>query len=244
MSMIVFGLVVGYLNDKLLSMGYAKTIVRRSFGLLIIVSVLMFVIIPFLSCDEIERAIIPLLILTSFRAGVYGSIVPTYQDLSPTFYKSLWSLSWTISLIGSVFFPMLMGYVGNNTRAQWNLIFMISATIIICTTMIYVVLVEVDVQPWDPEYNKPLGRRKKDKSEAEPWFTMNADMTLYGLFKSTKNFPKVTLGSEGRSLQRRSNEFISIFKSSGFNAFLAKYNQLGTIKKKALRSKYVKLKLD
>ncbi len=242
--MIIFGLIVGYLNDKLLSWGYQKIHVRRMFGVVILLSALMFLLIPFLSCEQVGDWIILLLVLTSFRSGVYGSIVPTYQDLSPTFHKSLLSLSWTISLVGGIFVPMLMGYIGKDTRQQWNKIFIISACIIIFSVLAYVIFVDVEVQPWDPEHAKPLETREPDRDEGDLWLITNNDLAAYGIFKpTTKYIQRMAVGSEIQSLQKK-NEFLSVFRDRGFAVFLRKYLDLHQAQRDALTAKYAKLKAD
>ena len=108
--MIVIGLVVGYLNDKLINAGVAKIYVRRGMAVSILLSCTMFVCIPTMDCEDIEAAIVPLLVFTSFRSGLYGSVVPSFQDISPTYHKSLLSISYTVSLIGQVnYLPHLFG---------------------------------------------------------------------------------------------------------------------------------------
>lgn len=241
--MIVFGLLVGCLNDYLLRKGVPKIYVRRGFGLLILLSATMFVAIPLLECSLIDNSIIWLLLMTSFRSGVYGSVIPSYHDLSPTFYKSLLSLSYTITLVGGASVPMLMGYVGKDTIEQWTTTYVVSAVIVAVSVLVYVVLVETEVQPWDPEYQKEQEEWvAADPEEAEPWF---AEVDLYGMFKSTKySRPNEEASARSCSAAGASNEFTSVFKNEGFNKFFVKYSKLSDGDRTELVLRFKKSKSD
>jgi len=204
-----------------------------------------FIMIPFLDCATIDKAIPYFLAFTSFRGAYYATVHQTFQDISPTFYKSLLSLSWTITLIGHILVPLLMGYVGKDTIQQWDVIYLVSACIVCFSISVYVIFVEVDVQRWDPEYAKSRenvtdGQVGSNVGKGEPWYILHSETNIADLFRSREAPTKTHRATTTRSIESlpHKNVMVSILGNVGLMHFGRMFDNLRPLVQREVMVKY------
>ena len=92
-SIVVFGILATKAADYCLQKDICdKTTVRRVGGLFLLMTGVFFLLMGTLPCHAIDKAIIALMIFSSFRSGVYISILPAITDISPTYQDQLYTL--------------------------------------------------------------------------------------------------------------------------------------------------------
>ncbi len=129
--MFVFGIMSSNVAEYCIQNGYLRKItVRRIGGVMIGTGTLYLIMLGFLPCREVEKYIVPMLILSSFRAGLWISIAPSAIDISPTYQDTLVAANTVASFIPGFLVPLVISRVGKDTREQWRKIFLVSVAVV------------------------------------------------------------------------------------------------------------------
>lgn len=101
----------------------------------------------------------------SFMGCFYPSLKVNPLDLSPNYAGTLMALVNGIGAISGVFIPYINGlFVTDNTLNQWQVVFLLSAFILIVTNVFYLITGSAEIQPWnDPRYTEKLEEIRYDK---------------------------------------------------------------------------------
>ena len=95
--------------------------------------------------------------------------------------------------------------------------------------LVYVVFIDVNVQPWDPQYEANPQLKLNDSDDTVLWFNpTHPDFELYGAFRSksmVSKEPRTSLPDGQTTTEGRENEFLSLYRNEGFKAFMARFRK-------------------
>jgi len=142
----------GFLSDKLRSKGLLTTTETRkvfnSFGLLL--PGLFLVMAGLVGCDQVVVVVL-ICLATCFNGCVYPGYNSNHVDLSSRYAGVLMGLSNSFATIPGFLAPAVVGILteNNNTKGQWQVIFMIAAFVYCIGALIYVILGSGKEQEWN-----------------------------------------------------------------------------------------------
>lgn len=127
---------------------------------------------------EHKNIVVAILVLVFFLFGfITAGFMVNHLDLSPQFAGVLLSLTNFAGGFGSIITPVVTSFILQNDPSdisRWRIVFLMFASIGICSNLIYIIFGSSDRQPWDsPDY--------KDRRKADP-----EEMTLVLDLKSKK----------------------------------------------------------
>ncbi|XP_049859542.1 putative inorganic phosphate cotransporter isoform X2 [Schistocerca gregaria] len=111
---------------------------------------LTLLLLPRAGCDR--TVAVALLSLNGLCLGAqYAGNGSNLLALAPSFSGSLYGFSNTFANIAGILAPYAVGYLtnGNQTRGQWDIMFLISAGVGLVTFLLYLVLATDKEQPWN-----------------------------------------------------------------------------------------------
>ena len=150
-SMIVFCILLSAVSEKMIHNGrWTKRTVRSVGVFLIVLSPAYFLFLAFLPCNLISEYIVLLLVLTSFRAGLFISVQPNIIDVSPTFQDAILTWSMIVGYIPTFVVPELMVVLGTSTRKQWGHLFFLSVAVVVVSMTLCLLLMRTERQDFDP----------------------------------------------------------------------------------------------
>lgn len=142
----------GFFADFLRSNGYLSTLSTRrlltSIGLT--TPGILLICIQFAGCNHI--AVVTMLVLCLGTGGItMGGFQVNHIDLSPNFAGILMGLSNSFGTIPGFLGPQIVGWLTdkNDTRAEWQVVFYISAGVYLSGAVIYTLLARGVVQTWN-----------------------------------------------------------------------------------------------
>ncbi len=146
----VFGVVGTQIAEYCIHHNYSKkSTVRRIGGMFLATTGIYFLLLGLLPCVIIDKAIIALLIFSSFRSGTFVSLLPAFHDISPTYQDTLFSVSMVVGFIPGFVVPAIMGVVGKETRKDWLIIFVITAVVIFISVGFFIFSIRPKIQGFD-----------------------------------------------------------------------------------------------
>ncbi|XP_049809313.1 putative inorganic phosphate cotransporter [Schistocerca nitens] len=111
---------------------------------------LTLLLLPRAGCDRMLA--VGLLSLNGLCLGAqYAGNGSNLLVLAPNFSGSLYGISNTFANVAGILAPYAVGYLtnGNQTRGQWDIMFLISAGVGLVTFLLYLVLATDKEQPWN-----------------------------------------------------------------------------------------------
>jgi len=161
---------MGLLADTIRGRGILNTTQTRkafnSFGLL--GPALFLVSAGMVGCDQVV-AVVLICLATCTNAAVYPGYNSNHVDLSSNFAGILMGISNTLGTIPGFLAPFVVGVLteNNDTRGQWQVIFMIAAIIYLFGTFVYLALGSGEEQSWNKVSKdaQPLLREDDDEHE-------------------------------------------------------------------------------
>ncbi len=144
-----------------------KITVRRIGGCMIAIGSLYLILLGYLPCQDVESFIVPLLILSSFRAGLWFSVGPSTIDISPTYQDTLVTANTVASFIPGMLVPLVIAQVGKDTREHWRKIFLVSVAVTNSSIGFYLLASTDRVLEFDEAAKRFPERTGEKKSKSE-----------------------------------------------------------------------------
>ncbi|XP_069969590.1 sialin [Penaeus vannamei] len=163
--MLCASLAWGVLVDRLLAAKCLslKAVRRISTGVAHYVAALALVAMCFVDCNS-SAAMVVLCVSVGVSGCAYSGNALTEQDIAPNLAGTLTGITNTIGSATGFLAPALAGAVTMNNNSSihaWREVFLMTAGVVTVTPSLYMVLMSVEVQPWnDPEKVKAENKLK------------------------------------------------------------------------------------
>jgi len=161
--------IVAVLADFVRGNGYLNTTqTRKAFSSIGLFGCGFFlVLVPFVGCDPV-LAVALLCLACGVNAFGAGGFSPNHVDLSCRYSGILMGLSNSFGTISGFLAPLVVGALieNNNTREQWQLIFMIASVVYSVGAVFYLLLASGETQPFNDNYKQLVSIERSHSSSA------------------------------------------------------------------------------
>lgn len=141
----------GLVADKLRNAGVLSTIWTRRLAMIIALGsqALFLIASGYCSCGQ-ETLVIVFLTLGIGMSGIqYAGFVVNYLDIAPTFAGPILGIGNTLSCIGGILCPLLVGKLTpHGTKEEWQVVFWITGAILVGGAIIFSIFAKGEVLPW------------------------------------------------------------------------------------------------
>ncbi|KAK3927977.1 Vesicular glutamate transporter 2 [Frankliniella fusca] len=173
----VVATVVSHVGDNLLKKGViSRTTLRKIAAAICNIGMGMFVLgLAWSGCNALSAAIC-LTIATALHGAVSTGPLASIVDISPNFASIVLGICACITAMPGFISPYIVGQLtlGNQSTEQWKKVFLISGLMSIGAGLLYVILADSEVQPWNnpelkiPDQEKEMqALNKKDTKKEE-----------------------------------------------------------------------------
>ncbi|XP_052132764.1 vesicular glutamate transporter 2-like [Frankliniella occidentalis] len=165
---------VSQVGDNLLQKGViSRTTLRKTATAICDIGMGLFVLgLAWSGCNAMS-AVICLTLATGLHGAVSTGPLASVVDISPNFASIVLGICACITAMPGFISPYIVGQLtlGNQSTEQWKKVFLISGLMSIGAGLLYVILADSEVQPWNnPELEnsdqekemKPLSAKKED----------------------------------------------------------------------------------
>ncbi|XP_035828102.1 sialin [Aplysia californica] len=152
----IIGPVAGLVADIIRRRHILSTVCTRkvfnTLGCLIPATTL--ILVGYVGCNHV-LVVVCLTLSVSLASFNGGGFSVNHLDLSPRFAGILLGLTNTVATIPGFVSPALVGYLtdGNETRAQWQIVFYVAASIYALGALIFALLARGVEQPWSKSHD-------------------------------------------------------------------------------------------
>ncbi|VDK76482.1 unnamed protein product, partial [Onchocerca ochengi] len=141
----------GFVADKLQNANILSTIATRRLAMIVALGGQAIFLMASAYCGRNQMTL--LIIFLTLGIGLsgvqYAGFVVNYLDIAPTFAGPLLGIGNTISCLAGIIAPMMAGQLtSRGTQQEWQLVFWITAGVLIAGTTIFCLFAKGEVQPW------------------------------------------------------------------------------------------------
>uniref|UniRef100_T1JB41 Major facilitator superfamily (MFS) profile domain-containing protein n=1 Tax=Strigamia maritima TaxID=126957 RepID=T1JB41_STRMM len=145
--------ICGIIGDWIIKNKYFSVTVTRKFFQVLAsgVPAVCLLAVTFSGCDS-TLTIVWLVLAGGFFGAMYTALGVNHVDLSPNFSGILQGITLTIGNLAGILVPYVIGVIiqgQQRSRSSWDLAYYISASVLLLSTLIYVLFGSGEEQPWN-----------------------------------------------------------------------------------------------